>query len=149
MQLKWPNDILHAGCKLAGLLCERVHKADLIGVGLNVNLSPAAAPKGLRGQITSLWQTAQRRFDLTDVLITLARHLHPALARRGERFFSETLRRYDAHHALTGRRVTVSSLDDSRTLAGTVQGLDSHGRLILRDRAGRVHRVISGQVQMR
>src|SRR5687767_10347096 len=40
IQLKWPNDLLFRDRKLAGLLCERVHKADLIGLGLNVNLDP-------------------------------------------------------------------------------------------------------------
>ena len=33
IQLKWPNDVLHEGRKLAGLLCERVEKADLVGLG--------------------------------------------------------------------------------------------------------------------
>src|SRR5688572_30222561 len=51
--LKWPNDVLYDGRKLAGLLCERVSKADLIGVGLNVNNHPREAPPALRRQITS------------------------------------------------------------------------------------------------
>ena len=38
IQLKWPNDLLYDGRKLAGLLCERVEKVDLIGLGLNVNV---------------------------------------------------------------------------------------------------------------
>src|SRR2546423_10118412 len=52
--LKWPNDVTHRGRKLAGLLCERVNKVDLIGVGVNVNIQPQKAPRGLREQITSL-----------------------------------------------------------------------------------------------
>src|SRR5690242_9355326 len=40
IQLKWPNDLLYHGRKLAGLLCERVHKADLIGLGVNINIDP-------------------------------------------------------------------------------------------------------------
>src|SRR4051812_22768577 len=43
--LKWPNDVVHGGGKLAGLLCERVSKVDLIGVGLNVNTNIQRAPK--------------------------------------------------------------------------------------------------------
>ena len=38
VQLKWPNDILHDDRKLAGVLCERIDKADLIGVGINANV---------------------------------------------------------------------------------------------------------------
>jgi BirA family biotin operon repressor/biotin-[acetyl-CoA-carboxylase] ligase len=50
VSLKWPNDVLHDGKKLAGLLCERVRKADLIGVGVNVNNDPRHAPAALRGR---------------------------------------------------------------------------------------------------
>src|SRR5436305_1445423 len=47
IQLKWPNDLLYGWRKLGGLLCERVLKADLVGLGLNVNLDPSRAPKSL------------------------------------------------------------------------------------------------------
>ncbi len=36
IQLKWPNDLLFRDRKLAGLLCERIDRCDLIGLGLNV-----------------------------------------------------------------------------------------------------------------
>src|SRR3954453_14661495 len=35
IQLKWPNDLLHSGKKLGGLLCERLDRVDLVGLGLN------------------------------------------------------------------------------------------------------------------
>ena len=54
IQLKWPNDLLFYGKKLAGLLCERIEKADLIGVGLNINVRPNDIPKALRDRVTSL-----------------------------------------------------------------------------------------------
>jgi BirA family biotin operon repressor/biotin-[acetyl-CoA-carboxylase] ligase len=74
VQLKWPNDVLHVGRKLAGLLCERIDKVDLIGIGLNVNLEPAEAPPALREKVTSLSALAGETFDLTEVLIVVARH---------------------------------------------------------------------------
>ena len=146
VQLKWPNDILYHGKKLAGLLCERVNKLDLIGVGLNVNLDLRDAPKPLRPQITSLSAITGKPIDMTQALIALAQHLHPALSRRGERFFSETLTRYDQHHALPGKRVTITHAR-SQPLTGIVEGVDSHGRLIVRNRKRR-HHIIAGQVQV-
>ena len=147
IQLKWPNDILHDGRKLAGLLCERVDRVDLVGVGLNVNLEPRSAPKALRERITSMAEITGGSLDLTQTLTQLSQHLYPALARRGDTPFSQTLVRYQEKHALAGKRVTVTGLDDSLPVRGIVQGLDSHGRLILKDR-GKTHRVVSGQVQM-
>jgi BirA family biotin operon repressor/biotin-[acetyl-CoA-carboxylase] ligase len=148
ISLKWPNDVVFDGRKLAGLLCERVMKADLVGVGLNVNVDPRKAPAALRPQITSLREIAGgRTIDMNDALIAVARHLHAALSRRGERLFAEFLRRYDEHHALVGRKVRVVEAGSGNLISGRCAGLDSSGRLMLRDRK-RTHPVIAGQVRM-
>lgn len=147
ISLKWPNDVLHNDRKLAGLLCERVNKADLVGVGVNINLDPRKAPKGLREQITSLAVIAGKPIDMTDALIAIAKHLHAAMSRRGERLFTETLQRYDAHHALIGKKVSVIEAGSNQLVTGRCAGLDSHGRLILRN-GRKSHPVIAGQVRM-
>ena len=146
--LKWPNDVLFDGRKLAGLLCERVHKADLVGLGLNVNVNPRKAPAALRERITSLSAIAGRSLEMTAALITVARHLNVTLLHREERLFTESLRAYDEHHALVGRRVTVIDNGDSARATGRCEGLDSVGRLLLRDRNRTLHRVVAGQVQL-
>ncbi len=143
MQLKWPNDLLFEGRKLAGLLCERVDKADLIGVGLNVNVAAREVPKGLRERVTSLSQILGREMDLTEVFAAVARGLYRAVAHRGERGFSDVLKEYDRHHALVGRRVTVAM--DGEGVSGKCAGLDGMGRLLLKDGVT-VHRVVAGQV---
>ncbi len=147
ISLKWPNDVVRDGRKLAGLLCERVSKADLIGVGMNVNVDPRKAPAALRGQITSLSAIASREIDLNEALIAIASHLHRAMSRRGERLFAETLQRYDAHHALIGRNVTVSEAGSGKLIGGRCAGMDSTGRLLLRD-GRKTHAVIAGQVKV-
>jgi len=147
IQLKWPNDLLHRGRKLAGLLCERVDKADLIGLGLNVNVEPSRAPKSLRERITSLSDIAGRPIDVTNALATIAQHVHRLLARRDELSFTQLLREYDRHHALIGKRVTVIGTGDNGPVSGRCDGLDGNGRLLLRHR-GKLNRVIAGQVQL-
>jgi BirA family biotin operon repressor/biotin-[acetyl-CoA-carboxylase] ligase len=148
ISLKWPNDVVHAGRKLAGLLCERVNRADLIGVGLNVNADVTKAPAGLRGQITSLAAIGEKPLDMNDALVAVARRLHTAMSRRGDRLFAETLRRYDAYHALVGQKVSVLEAGSNKLLSGRCTGLDSSGRLVLRDRK-KVQPVVAGQVRMR
>ena len=145
--LKWPNDVVHDGRKLAGLLCERVSKADLVGVGLNVNVNAAQAPAALRRRITSLSAIADRSIDMNEALATVARHLHRAMSRRGDRLFAETLQRYDAHHALVGQKVSVVEAGSNRLVTGRCAGLDSTGRLILRERR-KTQLIIAGQVRM-
>ena len=146
IQLKWPNDVLHDDRKLAGLLCERVEKADLVGLGLNVNLDPATAPPGLRDRVTSLSQVAGRALDLTETLTTVASHLRRTLDRLSEHPFSILLREYDTHHALVGRTVSVLDGTDSGAVTGQCEGLDEMGRLLLRSKS-KVHRVFSGHVR--
>jgi BirA family biotin operon repressor/biotin-[acetyl-CoA-carboxylase] ligase len=146
VQLKWPNDLLSGGRKLAGLLCERAMKADLIGMGLNVNITRTAIPRGLRDRVTSLSQIAGRKLDLTDVLGTVARHLHAALSHRREQSFAAILKRYDAHHALVGKWVKITSATEP-ALIGPCEGLDAIGRLLVRHH-GTQHRVIAGHVEM-
>ncbi|MGA3066466.1 MAG: biotin--[acetyl-CoA-carboxylase] ligase [Tepidisphaeraceae bacterium] len=144
IQLKWPNDVICQGRKLAGLLCERVDRADLIGVGLNVNLDPADAPANLRQRIISLKNLAGRTLDLTDTLTALADHLHQAMRTRLEQTFSVFLRRYREHDGLIGKSVIVTSGDEP-PLAGKCQGVDDKGRLLVR-RRGILHRVVAGTV---
>ena len=58
--LKWPNDILADGKKIAGILCETIVNADkilcLAGIGINVNQQPGDFPDDLRERAGSLRQ---------------------------------------------------------------------------------------------
>jgi BirA family biotin operon repressor/biotin-[acetyl-CoA-carboxylase] ligase len=147
VSLKWPNDLLFHGRKLGGLLCERLDKADLVGLGLNVNLDPAAAPAELRPRVSSLAAVRGGAVDMTHALVTVASHLHRVWSRgAGHESFGAVLQQYDAHHALVGRRVSVVN-GAQRPVSGRCEGLDGMGRLVLRSRAA-LHRVVCGHVQV-
>jgi BirA family biotin operon repressor/biotin-[acetyl-CoA-carboxylase] ligase len=146
VSLKWPNDILHDNRKLAGLLCERVHHVDLIGVGMNVNVAAREAPSELRARITSLRDITARASDMTDALLAVARHLQRTLSLRKEHPFPAILKEYDRHHALVGRQVRVVNANEP-AVTGVCQGLDDLGRLVLRS-ASTTHRVIAGHVEV-
>lgn len=146
--LKWPNDLLYGGRKLAGLLCERILGADLVGIGINVNLDPAQAPPDLRDRITSLSTVRGSPVDMTDALAVLASHLRLALRRATDEPFALLLREYDAHHALLGRDVCVTATPSDPPTCGRCEGLDDMGRLLLRTPTA-LHHIISGQVQLR
>ncbi|CAN5667332.1 biotin--[acetyl-CoA-carboxylase] ligase [soil metagenome] len=154
IQLKWPNDLWHRDRKLAGVLCERAHNADLIGVGANVNVAKRSFPNSLRDQSTSLAQIAGGTLDMNDVVAMLARHVHRRLSRHNDHHFGAVLREYDRHHALVGRRVVVVANErnakpsiGNKPLTGVCVGLDTTGRLLLRERAT-LHRVIAGHVAL-
>jgi BirA family transcriptional regulator, biotin operon repressor / biotin---[acetyl-CoA-carboxylase] ligase len=145
--LKWPNDVYRGGRKLAGLLCERVNYADLVGIGINVNLASSEAPAALRKTLTSLSEIAGRPLDCTDALICIASHVRTLLLRRGEKTFGEFLRAYRQHDVLRGKRISVRCSADELPMRGECQGIDSTGRLVLKVR-GRQHHIIAGHVMM-
>ena len=143
--LKWPNDLLHHDRKLEGLMLERVINVDLIGIGLNVNVNPADAPKNLQNQITSLSHIGGKPLDMTEVLNTVARHLRHHIRRRMEIPFSTFVKEYSQHDALSGRRVTVIGGSDEPLISGRCEGIDNTGRLLVRQR-GKVHAIVAGMV---
>jgi BirA family biotin operon repressor/biotin-[acetyl-CoA-carboxylase] ligase len=149
VELKWPNDLLFKGRKLAGLLCERVDKADLVGLGLNVNLDSQTAPRDIRGRVASLAEVrGGAPLDMTHALATVAQHLHRLWSRGAGHPFGAVLQEYDTHHALVGRRVSVVD-GRERPVSGRCEGLDEMGRLKLRSRANKLQRVVCGHVQIR
>lgn len=143
--LKWPNDLLCADRKLAGLLCERVSNVDLVGIGLNVNVDPADPPRSLRNQITSLKHISGKPLNMTDVLISVARHLHQTIRRRIETPFSVFAREYSRHDALAGKSISVAFNSHEPPITGRCEGIDNTGRLLLRQRA-KVLPIIAGMV---
>lgn len=140
-RIKWPNDILVDGAKIAGILLERVGDAIVIGIGVNVT----AHPTGLDRPATSLM--AQRANEATaDALLhrlaTLFAHWLGIWRAQG----LEPVRAHwllNAHGSGTPMRVV---LPDGEVVHGTFDTLDRHGMLILRLANGRSRAIHAGDV---
>ena len=150
--LKWPNDVLWRGAKLAGILIELAGDAlgptaAVIGIGINVRL--AAATRERIAQPAADLETAcgavpDRNRLLAGVLAELG-GLLDAFSREGFAPLSaEWLRR----HAHQGKRVTLLLPDGSRQ-AGRASGVAEDGSLLLETRAGIIKRFHSGEVSLR
>jgi BirA family biotin operon repressor/biotin-[acetyl-CoA-carboxylase] ligase len=143
--LKWPNDIIHGGLKLGGLLCQRLENLDLIGVGLNVNLHLPDLPRSLRDKATSLAALCGRTIDPNTALSTLARHLDQTLTHYGSQPFAAIQAEYNRHLAQTRQRLTVLGAE-AAALQGVCEGIDEDGRLLLRQ-GKTLHRIVNGHVE--
>lgn len=150
VQVKWPNDLIADGRKLAGILIE--HRGEggggcrvVVGLGLNLALQAQQAT-----------DIAQPWVNLPDLLgaplsrNALAADLLRALAalladypRRGFAPHAETWSALDATHE---RAVRVQLGD--RVLEGLARGIDADGALLV-DAAGTRHRLHSGEVSLR
>lgn len=126
--IRWPNDVLLDGAKLAGILVEVVEDMALIGIGINVSLDEAQirrmAPR-VDQPIASLL-SAGARIDRLRLLDRLCNELHAALHVRSDGELAEAWR---ARSALWHRRVTVDAA--GRRLTGRVIDLDPVEGLML------------------
>ncbi len=70
--LHWPNDVVAAGRKLAGILVEVLsNRKVVLGIGLNVNNSASSAPAELQPIATTLFDLTRSRHDCMEILISL------------------------------------------------------------------------------
>ena len=124
--LKWPNDVLAGGAKLAGVLAQRQAEGPLVvGIGVNVRWCPdGAARLGVE-------------VDPADVLA--------ALLRAYDALRDDADLRYRTELSTLGRRVRVE-LPSGRTLTGTATDVTVDGRLVVLDDRGATHRLAVADV---
>ena len=160
--LKWPNDVLLEGDKLAGILIETAWSTDdasavVIGIGTNVKGAEELAakvgalnadvPAQARGTVPTALQRALPNANLTDTLAAELNALEPALQRFGAEGFAPFQARWNAVHAYAGREVVL--LEQGKELArGVATGVDERGQLLLNTAAGRLT-VATGDVSLR
>lgn len=146
--IKWPNDILVSGKKVAGLLTEMSAEQDrirhiVLGIGVDVNMDMDTLPHDVRGQTTSLATETGAKIDRTMLLRQLLRELD----RRYLVFLAneqEVLREWELLNTTIGNRIAVSGAKE--TLEGLAQGIDGEGRLIIKRDDGSIRTVAAGDV---
>ena len=137
--VKWPNDVLIAEQKVAGLLAERVETprgpAAILGIGLNVDLQADELPVPTA---TSLTLIGGRRLDRTSLLLTVLETLREAYdswQAGGEAAAARLRESYAAACVTLGRSVRVD-LPGGEALHGTATGIDVAGRLVVSTGSG-------------
>ena len=144
-KLKWPNDVILAGRKLAGVLIEVPSQSDghaVIGVGLNVNNSFANAPEELSFTGISLSDQRDAKLSRIEVLRTLLEQFEVLLnsLAAGEGVFDH----WSDCCLLTGKQVTLQA--GAKRVLGRCHGIDVSGALLLETKTG-MQRFFGGVVE--
>lgn len=146
-ELKWPNDVLVDGKKVAGILTEmsadldRVHH---VVVGIGVNLNVRAFPDELQPIATSLLiarGAPVARADFAAALCARLEHWHDRFVADGA---APVVAAWRQHARFFGKRVQVTAGRDR--MDGIAEDLDDDGALRLRLDDGRVVRVVAGEL---
>ena len=148
VQLKWPNDVLKDGSKLAGVLIETQSAQDgvwaVIGVGLNLRMPDQLESRIGRTVAAAPWLA---RMDRDELMAALLDSLAAALALFRQAGFGAFSARWNTLHAWQGRQVAI--IDNGATLhEGLAAGVDDSGRLLLDCASGRTT-VLAGDVSLR
>lgn len=148
--IKWPNDVYLDGRKLAGILTELTARAErldyvVVGVGLNVNLTPADLA-ALPAPANSLLAATGRAWDRAEVLSAILRQCRALYAQMmaGER--AELTAQYNQRSWLSGRRVQVR--DGEIIRIGVARGVAGDGALLLEESPGALSRIRHGDVSV-
>lgn len=143
--LKWPNDVLVDGRKLAGILAERVGTAVVLGIGLNVSQRADELPTDTG---TSLALAGARSIDRGAVLVAILRRLEEEYGRwlqaGGDPVASGLAEAYLACCVTVGQQVRVS-LPDGSALVGMAVDVSATGGLVV-DAEGTRHELAAGDV---
>lgn len=150
-RLKWPNDVVWRGRKLAGILIE-MHgdmlgpSAAVIGIGLNCRLPNVLLDRidqPVADVVSAGGSVSDRNRLLAMLLIELDRVLR-SFAAEG---FASTRDEWQRRHAYQGKPVRLT-LPDGSAVNGTAEGVAENGALLLATRSGRM-RIHSGEVSLR
>jgi BirA family biotin operon repressor/biotin-[acetyl-CoA-carboxylase] ligase len=152
VELKWPNDLLHGGQKLGGILIElRAEAAGpacvVIGLGLNVSIGDALlAEIGTTGIFPTDLRHAGLGAPRNAVVGGLLTAIVQGLGEFEQGGFKPFLAEWRDADALRGRAVNV--IAGAGMTKGLARGIDVHGALLVETAQG-VQRFISGDVSVR
>lgn len=131
--LKWPNDVLVRGRKLAGILCQTqtglLPSAILIGIGLNGNIPIDELPMGLALAPTSLALEAGHWIDLEALRDSLCGRINENLRLYDKEGLAPFLNAVRQRIAWRDEWVVWSTPQGAGGGAGLLRGLDAEGRL--------------------
>lgn len=150
-EIKWPNDLVVGGRKLAGVLTELSAELDhinhlILGIGVDVNLTAGDLPADLRKHTTSLRLVTGRVWRRADLAAAILRALDHDYGRICQGRFGELAEEWETGCTTLGRRVRIQV--GERMLAGRAEALDEDGALLLRTDHGHLERIIGGDVRV-
>ncbi len=149
-RIKWPNDLLLEGRKVAGVLTEIEAEADrvrfvVVGIGVNLNSRLEHFPLELHDKATSVGLVTGRPIERAKFAAELLAEMERCYDGYRATGFAPIAAAWNRRAALTGRQIRVSGA--SGETAGVCAGIDGDGALLLDDQeSGARQRILAGDV---
>lgn len=151
--IKWPNDILVDGKKVAGILSEASFQGNnvdyvVVGIGINVNLEEDDFPETLKEKASSLKIIEGQDINKVKLLALVLNHfekLYQSFMVGGD--LSETIEIVREGSVLKDKQVKILGTSSEKT--ARVQGIDGEGKLVVKYENGSVENLAYGEVSVR
>ena len=153
VQVKWPNDLVVNGRKLAGILCEAKLELDCVqtlvfGLGLNVNQKANTLPEGLRTPATSLYSLRGKPIPIHELTVEVLKAVIDGFHACQKSASGEKLQQeFNSVDALLNQPVTTEN--GPVETEGTACGIDKNGNLQLETSEGKKILIHAGDVSLR
>jgi len=153
--LKWPNDLYCSGKKCGGILvessspvCSDEESFIIVGIGLNVNSLLDDFPGDLQETATSLFIQTAKQYSIQELLVLLRDSLLFHVQTHEEKGFGAILKEWRKRDVLYGKEMQWLT-EENKLVTGVNSGPDDAGQLQVRDKEGRLHKILSGDVRLK
>ena len=143
--IKWPNDVLHEGKKVAGILLTTITRSKkswmLVGVGINVNNEIPAELATVATSIAKIRKQSQGRSRLLEAVLS---SLHTAWEEFDKTGFGPYLKGVESRLMGVGKPVQIKV--GTKNVSGTMTSVDAQGGLVLETAGGTTKTVSAGEI---
>lgn len=150
-RIKWPNDLLVDNKKIAGILAEVVSDMDgieyiVVGIGMNIKNQLQDFPDDLRTPATSAFAESAHIVSRVKVLQGLLTRLEKHYFNLLNGNYANTLKQGRKFSLAIGQELRLDTVNG--VLVGRAVDIDDNGFLLLRDKAGEIHTILSGEISI-
>lgn len=149
LEIKWPNDVLTGGRKLAGILTELNAELDhikylILGIGVDVNIAANEFPAELRKIASSIRIECGQPIHRAELAAAILHELDHDYRRILAGRFEEIADQWESLCSTIGRNVVIKV--GERSIQGRAESLDNDGALLIRTQHGHLERIVGGDV---
>jgi len=149
IDLKWPNDLLIQGKKIAGILTESILQekkivALAIGFGININMTPEDFPEDLQEKATSLFLAGGRLLNREELLLFFLHEFEVAYQRLERTRYQQVVENWKQHCRQFNQPISIKTARGEEK--AVFEDVNEQGYLIYRDAQGNLKQLVSGEV---
>jgi len=148
--LKWPNDVMVNGKKIAGILAESsLREKDIIfvivGIGINVNQDLSSFDKEIREKATSLYIETSQKYDRETIISDLINTYEKTYINLERTNYNQVVKEWKQRCNHIGKQMRIET--HSTTESGRFLDVDEKGILLYQTANGKVKELVSGTIK--